>query len=457
VNLLRSFNFQLLLHLFLGILSAQVPVFVIFWSLFVFGYQGVYKCIRSNTPAVIINAVSYIAAMEMIVRMSNTGFPHEYTKYAIIFILLIGITRFPQRKKGAFLIIIYFLLLTFSIPILFKNNNLEFIRQSISFNLAGPLCLASSAWFFYRRPILESVLIDAFKHFLLPITATIASLFIRTPNLNDIEFKHVANFAASGYGPNQMASLLGFGILIIALSFLLRIKVFQPKWTGFFLMSILIFRGLITFSRGGMIGPLIVFLLVIVYFTFSNSKFRKIISQQWLAVIILGLLLYVVFQYTNNQTSGVLFERYAGIKDGEAIEIEKYSSGRTKILEIDFAIFLDNALFGIGPGAGNDLRVEYGYFDRVAAHIEYTRLLAEHGIFGIVSLFILFFFPLREFVLRRSFQQRYFLMVGVLFCLTFMLHSATRIALPMLLYGMGFILIVNHKKTAKPEGIVSTN
>jgi O-antigen ligase len=251
-----------------------------------------------------------------------------------------------------------------------------------------------------------------------------------------------------------MASLLGFGVLIIALSFLLRMKLFQPKWCGFLLLSVLIFRGLITFSRGGMIGPLIILLLLIVYFTFSNSKFRKTIRQQWLAVLILGLILYVVSLYTNNQTSGVLFERYAGIKDGETIELEKYSSGRSKILEIDFAIFLDNPLFGIGPGAGNYIREEYGYSGHVNAHIEYSRLLAEHGIFGIISLFILLFFPLREFLFRISFQHRYFLMVGVLFSLTFMLHSATRIALPMLLYGMGFILIVNNNTFASNNAVI---
>jgi len=72
-------------------------------------------------------------------------------------------------------------------------------------------------------------------------------------------------------------------------------------------------------------------------------------------------------------------------------------------------IFADNPLLGIGPGAGTEKRVDYGYGDRVAAHIEYSRLLAEHGLFGVFSLLILVFTRSGSFLGDdRSFSVLYF-------------------------------------------------
>jgi hypothetical protein len=63
-----------------------------------------------------------------------------------------------------------------------------------------------------------------------------------------------------------------------------------------------------------------------------------------------------------------------------------------------------------------------------------------------MALGILLFFPLWEFMQRKGLNQRFLLIAGVLFCFGFMSHSATRIALPMFLYGLGFALPVFQSK-----------
>ena len=55
----------------------------------------------------------------------------------------------------------------------------------------------------------------------------------------------------------------------------------------------------------------------------------------------------------------------------------------------DLDIFYDNLFIGVGPGQANILREKYGFGKKVAAHTEFSRMLAEHGILGLISLLIL--------------------------------------------------------------------
>lgn len=436
-----SFEINLLLHALAGIVCATKPQLVIIWALYVIIIEGGFKVFQSrNAPLQSIMAAAYMASLEMILRMSRSGLPHELAKYAIIFILLNGLLAGSRRRKNAWIFICFFLLLTPSI-LMINTGDLEMARQAISFNLAGPLCLSLSGFYFYYFPISRQHLLQLFQRFLLPIAATVAWLFVSTASTSEISFSFGANFAASGYGPNQMASVLGFGILVIGLSLLLKLRVFQSRVFALVFLCLIAYRGLLTFSRGGMMAPLLVLVLLILYFTLTDKGFSKQFGRIVLMAGLVAVSLYGIYSYTNQQTGGALFNRYAGISHGEKVTLRKYSSGRLDIVKIDLAIFNDYPLLGIGPGMGNDQRVEYGYGQRVAAHVEYTRLLAEHGVFGIVALSLLLGIPIREFFKRKSIQQRILLAAGVLFCFAFMSHSATRIALPMFTYGLGFVLL----------------
>jgi hypothetical protein len=447
---MRTYSFErnIALHMLLGGICALQPRFAIVWVLYIIFYEGAYKVFRSrNVYGQAHLTAAYMVSMEMISRMSRSGLPHELTKYAVIFILLNGLLARPRFQGKSALMILYFLLQIPSILLLIDESGLERARQLVSFNLAGPLCLTVAVVYFYRRPIHIEDLSAIFQRMLLPMAATITWLFISTPGIAELKFQYGANFAASGYGPNQMASVLGAGILLIGIAFLFRVPLFQWKPMALILLALLAYRGLLTFSRGGIAIPLLILSGMVVYFTLNSRAFRAQFGRILAIGGVLVLLGLSVYTFINQRTGNELYNRYAGISYGKQVGAARYTSGRLDILRIDGKIFLDYPIFGIGPGAGTELRVEYGYWEKVAAHIEFSRLPAEHGVLGIAALGILLFFPLWEFKQRKGLNQRFLLIAGVLFCFGFMSHSATRIALPMFLYGLGFAYIISAPKS----------
>ena len=98
----------------------------------------------------------------------------------------------------------------------------------------------------------------------------------------------------------------------------------------------------------------------------------------------------------------------------------------------------------IGPRTGVTKRDEYEYGQRAAADIKFSRLLAEHGMFGVVALAVLLLLPLMEFFRRRQRPEWNFLLIAlVLSTFAFMVHSATRTGLPMFMYGLAFCYLLS--------------
>ena len=65
------------------------------------------------------------------------------------------------------------------------------------------------------------------------------------------------------------------------------------------------------------------------------------------------------------------------------------TTGREDIARADLEVWFDNPVLGVGPGVAKEYRA--ATFGRAAAaHTEFTRLLAEHGILGLVALIILY-------------------------------------------------------------------
>jgi len=100
---------------------------------------------------------------------------------------------------------------------------------------------------------------------------------------------------------------------------------------------------------------------------------------------------------------------------------------------------------GVGPGAAHHLRYEYGYGAAVAAHSEFTRMLAEHGIFGLISLFSIMSLSIIEYYKRRKINK-ILLACFSTFSLLTMFHSAFRIALAGYIYGLSYIILKTDRK-----------
>ena len=80
-----------------------------------------------------------------------------------------------------------------------------------------------------------------------------------------------------------------------------------------------------------------------------------------------------------------------------------------------------------------------------AAHIEYSRLLAEHGLFGIVAILIIVLFPVSTFFKLKSSDEKILLILCTVFVFITLGHAAMRLAAPGFIYGLAYIAI--YRKT----------
>lgn len=441
----------LIAHFLLGIVAAFNQVFVFIWvlSAFILGVYAAYTKSVRYSPYLF---AGYLVGIELLGRMSSAGLPHEFIKYAVSVILIISMVRSGRRNSYAF---IFYILLLLPATFLTDGGSIEGTRQFISANLSGPLCLAISVLYFYDRPFNEKGIRRLLISVLYPLAAILGYLMIKTPDFTEIEFGYNSNFATSIYGPNQMSSILGLGILIMGLTYFLKIRTFGSNILMLGFTSFLLLRGLLTFSRGGMLAPAILLIVVLIYYSSKAAGFNKITIRILFFSILFSLLSALLFQYADNITGNKLFDRYTGRRGGEQIEdIDKLTSGRTMIVILDWKIFLDHPILGSGVGMANSLRSKAGYYSAVSAHNEFSRILAEHGLLGVIALFILIVTPLNRFF-KSKIAERTFIIAFVGFCFVFMTHSATRIAAPCFLYGFAFIKILSNKRVLKENVTLS--
>lgn len=185
-------------------------------------------------------------------------------------------------------------------------------------------------------------------------------------------------------------------------------------------------QAMLTFSRSGMymagLG-----IIAASYYYVQNPKLRR--TLVWSAVGILVLLLFVVVPRINSFTGGKLEERFR----------DTQPTGRQEIFSADLDIWRRHPLIGAGPGVSRFLHAEY--HEGLAAHTEFSRLVAEHGLLGFFAMCLLFFMSIQA--CRRA-NGMWFQGVAAAFvawALFYMLVNAMRLVLPSFLFGLAFIRI----------------
>ena len=134
-----------------------------------------------------------------------------------------------QRKRHHVSVsyLVYILLLLIGIAFVDIPYN-ESIRKAVAFNLSGPILLGLCAIYFYKREISFDKLLDMLFVMLLPVLSMLSLLYFKSPDVRQISFGGGANFAASGgYGPNQVSTILGLGMFILAVLLFFKKRVFQ--------------------------------------------------------------------------------------------------------------------------------------------------------------------------------------------------------------------------------------
>jgi O-Antigen ligase len=412
-------------------------------AIVVLGLYKIFKTKNADGSAHLFAA--FVIGVEVLFRMSSGALGYEFGKYATMMFLIFGL-MVERRKRATPVTFIVFLLLLLPSIFVLDYPTFDDARQEISFNLSGPICVGISVIYFYKRKLNPAQLRRVLITILYPITALSIYLYFRSGDLEGIKYTTESNFQASGgFGPNQVSTVFGLGILVIAISYFLNIRLFRIKYLNIILLFTFLIRGLATFSRGGVIAPLTAVILCIIIMTLTNQKFYLRIGKIVYAFLLLATAAFLGFNYVNDISGGLLEMRFKGESKSAVDKEANLFNGRDDILMEDLNVFSKNVLLGVGPGMSGAKREEYGG-NGVEAHVEFSRLLSEHGIFGLVAVLILVFFPVVNFAKLNSIDDKILLILCVVFSLLTMAHAATRIAAPCFMYGFAYINLIRIRK-----------
>lgn len=431
---------QILLHIGLGFLAFVFRPSMMVYFFLISGYFLYRIFSRNDKQQQILIAAAYMMGAEVFFRMTKAFIFYETGKYMVILFMIIGL-YYQGINKKSYAYLVYMLLLL--VGVLIAVGNLEYqinFRTQVMFNLSGPLCLTFSALYCYGKKVSLKDFQEILDAMIYPLITMTVFIFLFTPDIKEVITGTASTAATSGgYGPNQVATMLGLGVFVLFSRLLIPYKNRMAHLIMMLFMLIMAYRALVTFSRGGVyvsVGMILVFLLVLYFTTSIKTKFK--ISIKLMLVMIAVLAIWI---YASSQTGGLIENRYAN-KDALGREKEDITTGRGNLISTELEAFEENPWFGLGVGNGKYYRMqEIGV--ESASHNEFSRMLSEHGLFGIFALLILILAPIIDKLYGRN--NIYFLPF-ILFWFLTINHSAMRIAAPAFIYGLS-LLTLHYAKT----------
>lgn len=429
-------------HAGLGLLLFILPVFAKFYGLLALAASFFIIIKNKNRNQEVLLASAYLVSIEVLLRMHNGVFFNEQGKYGVMIFMFLGM-YYRGFSKNSLVYCFFILLLLPGVVIATSSLSLDVnIRKAIAFNISGPACLAISAIYCYRREISFDKLNQIVVALSMPLVALLAYLFLYTPSIKEVVTGTNSNFETSGgFGPNQVSTVLGLGIFVFFALLLFYSKSKKIVLLHLFLVLLVAFRGIITFSRGGVItGVVMVLALLFIVFLYAKSIVKVRVFFIGVGAALAAML---VWGYSSSQTGGLIDRRYAN-EDARGREKDDRLGGREEIAKTELQMFLDNPILGIGVGRNKEVRKELTGI-KAASHNEVTRLLAEHGAFGVMALLILLFTPL---ILSIDNRQHLYLFPFFIFWLLTINHAAMRIAAPAFIYALSLLKVYTDEKPA---------
>jgi len=271
----------------------------------------------------------------------------------------------------------------------------------------------------------------------MPVVTSVVHLLFKCPIIDLPILATESNFILSGgYAPNQIATILGLGMFVFATRIFL-----VPSSRKVLLLNVIIFayiyyRSLLTFSRGGTVTGIIIILILFCSLLIHKNYYENLKAKIGLFL----LLLIAVFYLTSIHSKDQLWYRYTD-KNPNGAQKSEDKNGRQAIAIREVDLFEKNPLFGVGVGEGKQIRkTESGKI--INSHSEITRMLAEHGILGMLSLLILMITPVIHFLKNK---QNIFIICFFVFWLLTINHSAMRVAAPAFIYALGLMNLKNEE------------
>ena len=418
------------LHLPLGFVLARSPTLASLHALICL-FVGLRWALDIERPDRVAWAAAYITGADVLWRMCNATVFHQFGKYSVVLICVIWILR-SARYKGSFGPACYFLALLPSISVATDIADLAYIKGRVSFNLSGPLALAVAVIFFRQLELRRKDVVRIMLCCVVAVVAVYGVSLSSTMAADTIVFTHESNFVTSGgFGPNQVSATLGLGVLLLLLIPMLT----RLRARG----TLLVFAGIlalgtqaaITFSRGGLYSAAGALLAALPFFI-SVRRLRRRVLMVAAGLSVIGLTM--VLPGLNEYTGGMFTERMG----------ETRMAGREELMVRDLALWNENVVLGVGPGMSRLSRIE-GVTTSIA-HTEFTRMVAEHGLLGALSILILFGITLGSIRAAPAGVQRAMVVAFVCWTMLFMMHAAMRLAAPGFLIGLAAAVAATPKR-----------
>lgn len=387
----------------------------------------------------VLLAAAYFTGAEVYLRMTKAYIFYETGKYAVIWFCLLGMI-YIGFKRNAVPYLIYFLLLLPGILVSYEAIAYDVsFRKTILFNFSGPLCLSVAAIFVYGKTVTFSQMLKLLDYLIYPLIAMTVYVIIYSPDIRETVTGTASNSAISGgYGPNQVATAFGLGVFILLTRLFIPYKNILVHWIMMFFMAVMAYRALLTFSRGGvLVSAVMCVVFIVVYYFTSNLQLKVKTSIRIVGLVAAAL---AIWTFTIFQTGGMIENRYSN-KDATGREKGDITTGRADLFQTELDAFMGSPFLGVGVG-GSKLFFETELGVELPTHNEISRMLSEHGIFGIFALLTLIFAPIMTKLQGR--KNIYFWPFLIFWGLT-IAHSSMRIAAPSFIYALCLLNLQNDK------------
>ncbi len=391
----------------------------------------------------VLLACAYFTGAEVFFRMTKAFIFYETGKYAIMFFSVLGIF-YLGFKKNAFPYVLYLVLLLPGVLVSYDSISYDTnFRTAVLFNLSGPLCLSLASIYIFGRTITLKQFLKVLDYTIYPLISMTIYIVLYSPDIREVITNTASNSAVSGgYGPNQVATVLGLGVFILLSRLIIPYKNALIQMAMMFFLGLMGYRALLTFSRGGVLVAVLmsVVFIIIVYFSTSLKNKAKI-TLKMTGVIMATL---AIWTFTIFQTGGLIENRYSN-EDALGREKDDVTTGRVDLLTTEIEAFKKSPILGVGVGQVKTyFETELGI--ELPTHNEISRMLSEHGLFGIFALLILISAPMITKINGR--KNIYFYPFLIFWGLT-IAHSSMRIAAPAFIYAL-CLLNIDYAPKKKP-------
>ena len=405
------------LHAILGPILKLTPMLSALYALAV-GVYCLYLVFRTHRLDRMLAMMGYIAGAEVLIRMTRAPVFWMYSEYLVI-LLAFGILYRVKTTQSPLIPPLWYILLLLpsTIPVLVLGD-FVLMRELLAFNLLGPIALGLGVFAVSRVQLSRLAIENALLYAILPNVAVAGIIGIAYMG-GGVEFYAInasSKDAAGGFAPNQVSNILSFAsCCLFTLIFSgTQYRTHRSLFIGL-LLAMTVFA-LMTLSRGGVYN-FVGFVAGMVPFLVKNGK--QGVKIFLLIAVLTFVYIEVLIPELDTYSKGALSRRYDKVT----------TTHREELIDDELQAFFDSPILGQGVGLASSYRKLSAYVgvEGINTHTEYTRLLAEHGLFGIAAMIALLLTFLRIYQRAKPGVNRGFIVGSVAWIMIFFSHSATRI------------------------------